>query len=578
MSTHHTASLIALVDGRPLPSAHAELLAWAAVEESTHASAHAEIGFRDPQQAALLKATGMALGGLLELRAQTADGTHDLFEGEITGCEARAGDTTGVFTVVRADDRAHRLKRGNRTVAYTQMSAHQIAEKIAGQYGLRTGSMESKGAVYDFLTQPAMSDWDFLRHLARENGCDVYVRAGALHFHPPSLSAAPALGTPAQQSPFALEFGANLLKVSSAATTRGQVGTVLVRGWDPEKKEPLTATGEPGSASVHEVPWRSESTAVREEPGLPRASQDEVEQVARAGAQRVADALSELTAVVRGEPRIRLRSTVALTGLGEQFQGRYAVTSVRHVYHPEDGYLSELTVGEGDGAEECGAGLRRFFGLVPGTVVNIQDPGKQGRVKVQLPWLSETYESNWARTVQLGGSGGYGAVLPEVKDEVLVGFEQGCVDRPYVLGGLYNGVDKPRPAQSGLELYDGTKGVGNRRSFASKEGHRLELLDAGAQGMGAVLVSGDDKLRIQLDQHQTLITVHSDGKVEIAASKGITLDAGDGPLELKGQDITLSGRNVDIAANVDAKVSGGKTVTVKGGMNADVTAALVRIN
>ena len=55
---------------------------------------------------------------------------------------------------------------------------------------------------------------------------------------------------------------------------------------------------------------------------------------------------------------------------------------------------------------------------------DVNDPEEQGRVKLTLPWLSDTYVSAWARTVQPGAGKDRGAmVVPEVGDEVLVTFE-----------------------------------------------------------------------------------------------------------------------------------------------------------
>ena len=90
-------------------------------------------------------------------------------------------------------------------------------------------------------------------------------------------------------------------------------------------------------------------------------------------------------------------------------------------------------------------------------VSDANDPMQQGRVKLTFPWLSETYVSDWARTVQPGAGKDRGAmVLPEVGDEVLVLFEQGDIRRPYVLGGLYNGVDTP--PTGGVTLIDSVLG------------------------------------------------------------------------------------------------------------------------
>ena len=80
----------------------------------------------------------------------------------------------------------------------------------------------------------------------------------------------------------------------------------------------------------------------------------------------------------------------------------------------------------------------------PAIVSDVQDPQKLGRVRVTFPWLSKDFTSGWARTVQRRRrQGPRPVVLPEVGDEVLVGFEHGDFDAPYVLGGLYNGKDTP---------------------------------------------------------------------------------------------------------------------------------------
>ncbi|HET6358881.1 VgrG-related protein [Streptomyces sp.] len=587
----HTAGLDVRAAGRSLPRPWGLALAWAVVEESGRESASAELGFRDP--ACELPAThGFTLGAPLKLEARDPRGTSELFEGEITGCEVRAGGA-GTFSVVRAEDLAHRLKRGRRVASYQQMSAGEIARSLAGKAGLKIGQVDGTSLVYEFLTQPGISDWEFLTHLARQNGFDVFVRAGALHFGPPTTaSAAPARRTRAGQSPFVLEYGQNLLQVRSGASLREQVTGVEVRGWDPERKQPLGAERTVQDAATRDVRWKAPGTSVAGQPlrlsSVPRATQHEVELVADAMAQEVAAGLTELHAVVRGEPRLRPRSAITLNGLGNQYGGQYIVTSVRHEYHPETGYTTEVAVSEGDERSSAGGpgdaegGAHRMPGLAPAEVVDIKDPKDQGRVRLKYPWLSDDYVGDWARTVQLGGSKGGGVVLPEVGDEVLVGFEQGNLDRPYVIGGLYNGVDKPSPHQ--VDLLDKTKGTTNRRSFVSKKGHRLELLDADQGPLGVLLATGDNKFRIDLDQHGTRVAIHSDGAVVIEAQRGvevkgngITLDAGSGSLKLNGSQIKMSGQQVEVSGT-DVKVTGSGAVKVQGGTLAEISAALVKLN
>ena len=79
----------------------------------------------------------------------------------------------------------------------------------------------------------------------------------------------------------------------------------------------------------------------------------------------------------------------------------------------------------------------RIPGVVIGIVTNNQDPERLYRVKVKFPWLSEADESNWARVVFSASEARQQTYdLPGVGDEVLVAFEQGDVQFPYVLGVL----------------------------------------------------------------------------------------------------------------------------------------------
>ncbi|MCL6302588.1 VgrG-related protein [Streptomyces kronopolitis] len=581
----HTAGVGVFVAGQELPSCWGLALAWAVVEESARASASSELGFRDAG-CELPTRTGLVLGAPLKLVTRDPLGTTELFDGEVTGCEVRAGES-GTFSVVLAEDLAHRLKRGRRVASYHQMSAGEIAASLARKIGLKVGEVDRTTLVYEFLTQPGVSDWDFLTQLARENGCDVFVRAGALHFkRPAAASGAPSASRArARQSPFVLEYGQNLVQVRSGAVLREQVAGVEVRGWDPARKQKLIAERRVEATPTRDVRWQVPEAAVSGEPlrlsSVPRANQNEVELFAGAMAQEIASGLTELRAVVRGEPRLRVRSAVSVSGLGDRYSGRYTVTMVRHEYHPDTGYLTEVAVCEGvdrsvvGGPGDAEAGAHRVNGLVPAEVVDIKDPDDQGRVRLRYPWLSDDYVSTWARTVQLGGSKGGGVVLPEVGDEVLVGFEQGNLDRPYVIGGLYNGVDKPSPHE--VDLYDKSKGTANRRSFVSKEGHRLELLDADQGPLGVVLATGDNKFRIDLDQHGTRVAIHSDGAVAIEAQRavqvtgqGITLDAGSGDLKLSGGQVTLSGERVEVSGRGEVKVHGGTL--------AEISATLVKLN
>jgi uncharacterized protein involved in type VI secretion and phage assembly len=143
-------------------------------------------------------------------------------------------------------------------------------------------------------------------------------------------------------------------------------------------------------------------------------------------------------------------------------------------------------------------------------------------------------------------------VLPEVGDEVLVAFEQGDLNQPYVLGGLHNGVDKP-PLGDGL--VDGSTGAVKRRGFVSKLNHRLVFLDDESD-KGIALLSGDDKLKLSLNGTTTTIKVTSAGKIEIEGATDVTVKAGANLNVEATSKLTLKGAQVEMTASGPVTVKG----------------------
>ncbi len=208
------------------------------------------------------------------------------------------------------------------------------------------------------------------------------------------------------------------------------------------------------------------------------------------------------------------------------------------------------------------------YGVVIGLVTNIKDPDGMGRVKVKFPWLSDTIESEWARLASpmAGASRGF-MFLPEVNDEVLLAFEQGDLTRPYILGALWNGKDKP---PLGADVQSG--GQVQQRIIKTRVGHQIILIDkAGEESIKIVDKTG--KNSIVIDSVKNDVTIAADGNITMTAKGKITLSAQmDVMLESKTGKATLkgtSGVSVQTTASLELKGStvqmqGSGPVTVKG--------------
>jgi len=153
-------------------------------------------------------------------------------------------------------------------------------------------------------------------------------------------------------------------------------------------------------------------------------------------------------------------------------------------------------------------------GVVIGLVTDVNDPLKQGRIRVNFPWLADEHQTDWIRiATAMAGDGRGTFFMPELQDEALVAFEHGNVRMPYVIGFLWNGKDSP----PGQDVRD--------RRITSKNGHSIRFLDATPSNgsKGAIVIE---------DAHGNRITM-SNGK--------ITIDSV-GVLELKARTVTLNGR------------------------------------
>jgi uncharacterized protein involved in type VI secretion and phage assembly len=569
-----------------LPPVWATQLVHCDIDESTGLPDTAVLSYRDPNHE-LLARTGITIGTKLRVSVVTVQGhTRELlFTGEVTALELDV-DTTGSYTVVRASSLSHRLMRGRRVVAFRAMSTSDIVRKVAAGAGLPVGRIDSFPVVHQQLSQANVSDWEFLQYLAQESGAQVGVDDnGLLEFvKPDPASGAPAPSTPAPQNPLVLEYGRNLLELRSVLTGAGGAATVEARGWNVTTKAALVAT-EPSVASTLVQPGMSPSVAGSAfgasakvtVADTPYRTQAETGSAAASVAAQVSSGFAELEAVAEGNPKLKAGTPVALGNVGAAFSGRYTATAARHVLEPHRGYRTTVVVSAAPDRSLAGlvmgAGALargpRMTGLAIGVVTDIREQGgERGWVRLKFPWLDDDYVTDWVRSVQWGGQGGGGVFSPEVNDEVLVGFEQGFLDSPYVIGGLYNGVDKP--SAHDVPLVDGTSGKVNRRSLVSRSGNRLELLDKAGGPAGVRLATGDKRLEVRLDEQKGEIALNvlaAGGSRALSSvvlsSSGITLDAGTGTVDVRGSSVTVNGTT---------------TVTVEGGGEAVLKASVVRIN
>jgi len=580
-----TAEIVIEVDGAPLLPLVAELLVSAEVDTSLFLPGQFSLVFQGERSDVL--DAGFVIGVMVSIEVTEEDVPSPLMLGEITAIEIDYGPE-GDLTIIRGLDLSHRLMRGTKTRAIPDTTISAAVELVLAEAGVEPGEIIPTEALYSQLTQGNINDWAFIQQLAAEVGYDAFCEDGLFCFRPQAAAAEglePSESYESPTMPTQLVLGENLIRLRGSVSGAEQVATVQVRGWNPLLAEPVIgeATAESLSASVDD--FTVEPAALAEElGGIQYVATDRVysnEGAAEAKANSLAWSLAGASAELQGEclgnPSIQAGSQVSLGMAGPPFDGQYIVSEAKHRYSPgSGGFTTWFSIGgrrdrsllglSGGGSGGTQTVRPSIPGVVVARVVDSDDPEGQGRVKLSFPWLDETYVTDYVRNVQAGAGLDYGCLfVPEVGAEVLVAFDRGDINYPYVIGGLYNGLSKPEPRPD-------IEGTVNERRIMSRMRHMLQFLD-GEDRQGILLITGEEDCSIKIDAMEQAIQIVSAGMVSIEAAEEISITAGgdlsistEGALSLEGSDVTITGTSVTITGEGDVGIEAAGEVSVAAAM------------
>lgn len=521
------------------------------VESSLHLPDVATLVLHDPRLRWVdhsLTAPGVAL----KVIARVGSAEAPLFEGEIVELEPEFVGAAPRL-LVRAFDRLHRLARGRHARVFADTSDAELVRRLADEVGLRWRVGPAAGRAQPYVLQANESNLALLQRRAAAIGYLLYVDGETLCFVPP--------GDAGASQP--LTWGENLIEFRPRLTTVEQVSTVTVRGWDMLGKRPVFGQTKGGDGAAPSVGAGRRGGAVAEQAHhvradllishLPVANQAAADLLAGAVADRRGARFVEAEGLCHGEPGLSAGMAVEVRAVGARFAGTYFVTAVRHSGDASGGYETSFQISGLTPATLLGL-LAAELDTVPppalavAVVADNDDPDGMGRVRLAFPWLNPEVSSAWARVVAAGAGDQRGiAFLPEVGDEVLVGFEMGDLQQPYVLGGLWNGVDRPPPTAGG-----GPIGTVQRRVIRSRSGHEIILDDGESGGVTIrdrrgntiIISSGDGAITVQSSGDMALrssgsLTLEASGAVTISGA-GVSVDGGSGEVDVKGSMINLN--------------------------------------
>ena len=514
-----------------------------------------------------------------------------IFKGIITGQTIRIDELLGSALIIECRDVAVKMTVGRKSLTFSNKTDSDIMSSILGKYSDMTTSVSTTTTEWPQQVQYYTTDWDYVLSRAEANGMIVTTINGTLSIQKPNDDTTSVLE---------LEYGNNLLEFNADLDAISQLGAAKASTWDYKSQE--ITDGE--SSNDYAGPGNLSSKTLSEVVGLSDyvlqtsapLEQSDLTNWSKAALIKSEYAKIQGTARFRGTSEVDPAKYITLAGLGDRFNGDHLISRVIHTI--ENGRWTTLThIGLSNiwFTEEPNVMAPPASGLLPGarglfngTVKKMyEDPDNQFRILVDVPLFDQNGEGIWARLTNFYSTNGAGVFfLPEVGDEVIIGFLNEDPRFPIILGSLYSS-DKVKPFE-GLNPNE----KNSMKAIVSKSGIYLEFDDENkvltitTPEKNTVILSDKDKQISIEDQNNNSIVMSNSGivmksekDISIEASQSLTLKGDQGvTIESSTGDVSTSGMNVKTTADTQYSVNGGETAQINSSAELTINSGMIMIN
>lgn len=527
-------------------------------------------------------------GSAISVKAGYGDSDSEIFSGIVIKHSLKISGENDARLVIECRDKALAMTVSRKNANYIDKKDSDIMTQLIGNYGGLTADVTATTNQHKELVQFYCSDWDFMLARAEANGMLVMLDAGKVTVKAPDTSAAAVLG---------VTYGIDMIDFHAELDARTQYQSVQSTAWDlatlaitQQQAAPATLTGQGNidSAALAQVLAVS-SFGLQSSVPLDAGNLTEWSK-----AQQLKSALARIRGYVsfQGSPLVKVGQLLELKGVGDRFNGNVFVSGVHHQVRDGDwtttvdfgmspGWFTETT----DVAAPLASGLTAgISGLYTGVVKKLDaDPEAQYKIQVSIPVLQAETDGFWARLGHFYGSSGFGSFfIPEIGDEVILGFFNDDPSHPVVLGSLYSSKNKPAYE---LTAENNTKAIVTRSKMKLTFDDDKKIITLLTPGNNTIVISDDGKSILLQDQNSNKVELNSSGitldspkDISITAKGKITLDATNNVEITSKADVKATGLNVACTANVGFTAKGSATAEVSASGTTTIKGAMVMIN
>ena len=494
------------------------------------------------------------------------------FFGVITNLRfINSGTATGQV-LVEAKSPTWKMDQASLIKSFENMTRADIANDILGKYSMESMVSNGGGASInrEWTTQWMQTDWDFLlTTVLGETNRWVYFDGKKL-----------IVDEAKSKDTVRLEL---MVNVGSAEL---RMNTQQVRftefGWDEKNKSQAVGTRESSPTSFGGMAshaFRASQDLIPDKSsGISDLSVLTEHVNSRAEAMQN-DAIGNLVVchLQTNQPSIKVGNTIELAGMGPVYNGVYFVKRVTHCADAANDYYNYVEALPLESAKPplVESDARAWRGDPVGAIViDNKDPDSRGRIKVKFLFdlsAGGPLETAWLPVMMPYAGADRGIYfMPEIGDEVLVGFFNADADHPVVLGSLWNGVDKPKS--------DWVTNDNDKKVIYTRSGHQL-IFDDTRVSEKISIIDKTGSNSIVIDSSQNTITVTSDKDIVFKAKENISFEAGKAfSVESKSGDVSIkAGQNFSVDATSNANVKATSKVSLEGTAGLEAKGAMVEI-
>lgn len=438
---------------------------------------------------------------------------------------------------------------------YRDQSATDIIGGIVGSYKVTRGKMDSAQGSLKFSVQYRETDYEYVMRLATGAGLFAYYDGQEFRVTKANSSDTEELTWRGELGAFSLGLGTAAYEFNSQVYNYEQKKTFTQDSESITQQASLSDLSKLSPEASKELygdsGFSSSAPTVEDAKSLDHSL--ERDRSRAIGKMILCKGQSAVPTVAPGH-------SVRVTGM-DKMDGTYWVHRVKHVFNPADvGYYNIFECSPLDTAFPQYKSKRpSLSNLQMAVVIDNNDPDQLGRIKVQFPWCASD-ETPWVRllTPHAGKERGW-YCIPEIGDEVLVGYEQGTPDLPIVLGALYNKENVP-PA-------DAVDADNNVKMFMTRSGNRIVFTDT----------DGSEEVQLITKDGKNVITMKTGGPTTIESEGAINIKAG-GDIKIEGMNITIDSQGeLKLKGVIAAEMESDVNVKVKAGAMLDVEGMVTNI-